>query len=294
MYYNSNKQVNDYYNSYKREMQELEAYEKQGRIQQLMKTLFFFIVLLLFGLASYYLYRYFNPHIAMSNHIEKTTLKEQNQLPPIIIREEELPTSPQLIAYQTEQMEYIQKNVTDTTKLSKVTRSSNIITEKTTNISPKDIALIVQIIMAQMKTQKEPSLEEQLETVEKTKFTQKKLKESNHYNKVILNNNQVEVEANTDIENRALVELTNKMNHLLEEPVEDKVATKYSTSIKKEIAYRENEMRVIVVKKGDTLSRIAKKAYGDYNAYPKIFSANPEIIKNPDQIYEGMRLRIPS
>ena len=53
-------------------------------------------------------------------------------------------------------------------------------------------------------------------------------------------------------------------------------------------------MCVIVVKKGDTLSRIAKRAYGDYNAYPKIFSANPEIIKNPDQIYEGMRFRIPS
>ena len=292
MYYNSNKQANDYYNSYKREMQELEAYEKQGKIQQLMKILFFFIVLFLFGLASYYLYKYFNPTIETTHKIEKTTLKQQSQLPSIIISEEELPQSPQLIAYQKEQMKNIQKNATDTTKLPKVAKSVNTTAEEAKNITQKDIALIVQIIMAQMNTQQEPSLEEQLTAVESTKFTQKQLKESNHYNKVILNNNQIK--ADESIQNKELVELSNNMNHILEEPIEDKVATEYSTSIKKEVAYRENEMRVIVVKKGDTLSRIAKKAYGDYNAYPKIFSANPEIIKNPDQIFEGMRLRIPA
>lgn len=292
MYYNSNKHANDYYNSYKREMQELEAYEKQGKIQQLMKILFFFIVLFLLGLASYYLYRYFNPNIETTHKIEKTTLKQQSQLPAIIISEEELPQSPQLIAYQKEQIKHIQENATDTTKLPKVDKSINTTVEETKNISQKDIALIVQIIMAQMNTKKELSLEKQLATVESTKFTPKQLKESNHYNKVILNNNQVE--ADETVQNSELVKLTNNMNHILEEPVADKIATDYSTSIKKEVAFRENEMRVIVVKKGDTLSRIAKKAYGDYNAYPKIFSANPEIIKNPDQIFEGMRLRIPA
>ena len=292
MYYNSNKQTNDYYNSYKREMQELEAYEQQGKVQQLIKILFFFIVLFLLGLASYYLYRYFNPNIETTHKIERTILKQQTQIPYVIISEGELPQSPQLIAYQKEQMEHIQENATDTTKLPKVDKSIHTTAEKTTNISQKDIALIVQIIMAQMNTQKELSLEKQLATVESTKFIPKQLKESNHYNKVILNNNQIE--ADKSIQNSALVELSNNMNRILEEPVEDKIATDYSTSIKKEVAFRENEMRVIVVKKGDTLSRIAKKAYGDYNAYPKIFSANPEIIKNPDQIFEGMRLRIPA
>ncbi len=292
MYYNSNKQANDYYNSYKREMQELEAYEKQDKIQQLIKIIFFFSVVLLLGLASYYLYRYFNTYIESTHKIEKTTLREPNQLQPIIISEEELPQSPQLIAYQKEQMKHIQENATDTKKSTKVDENINTTVDKTTNISKKDIALIVQIIMTQMNTQKEVSLEKQLKAVESTKFVQKDLKESNHYNKVILNSNQPK--SNENIQNSELVELTNSMNRILEERVEDKVDTKYSTSIKKEVADRENEMRVIVVKKGDTLSRIAKRAYGDYNAYPKIFSANPEIIKNPDQIFEGMRLRIPS
>ena len=273
MYYHSNQQTNDYYNSYKREMQELHAYEKQGKIQQLMKIFFGVVVLFLLGLANYYLYKYFNPDMEMTHKIEKDTLRQKRQLPSIIISEEELPKSPQLIAYQRENSTHIQ--------------------EQTTNISKKDITLIVQIIMKEIHKQKELSLEEQLMAVESTDFTPKQLKENNYYNKVILNENPKEDDKN--IQNSSLVELTNQINHVLdEEPVEDKVATEYSNAIKKEIAYRENEMRVIVVKKGDTLSRIAKRAYGRYNDYRKIFSANPEIIKNPNQIYEGMRLRIPS
>ena len=284
MYYNSNKQTNDYYNSYKREMQELEAYEKQGKVQRLMKIIFLITVLLLSILASYYLYKYFNPDVQTIQKTESTIAKQKSKLPAITINEKELPQSPQLIAYQIEQMNDIQENATDTTKVHKV--------ERTTNISQKDIALIVQIILAQMNTKQKPSLEEQLTAVESTKFPQKQLKESNHYNKVIINNNKIA--SNKTIQNSYLVELTNDLNHILEEPVEDKVETKYSTSIEEEVAYRKNEMRIIIVKKGDTLSRIAKRAYGNYSDYKKILSANPEIIKNPNQIFEGMKLRIPS
>ena len=53
-------------------------------------------------------------------------------------------------------------------------------------------------------------------------------------------------------------------------------------------------MPIIILQKGDTLSRIAKKAYGDHSHYRKILTANPEIIKNPDQIFVGQRIRIPS
>ena len=284
MYYNSNKQANDYYNSYKREMQELEAYEKQKKIQKLIKITFLFTIALLLGLASYYLYRYFTANMEFTHKIERTTLKKSSHIKPIVISEEELPKSPQLIAYQKEQMKHIQENATDTKESTQE--------EKIINISKKDIALIVQIIMEQMNTQKEAPLEKQLKAVESTKFVKKDLKDSNHYNKVILNSSQPK--SDETIQNSELVELTNNMNHILEEEVEDKVDTQYSTSIKQEVVYRENEMRVIVVKKGDTLSRIAKRAYGNSNDYPKIFSANPEIIKNPDQIYVGMRLRIPS
>jgi nucleoid-associated protein YgaU len=47
------------------------------------------------------------------------------------------------------------------------------------------------------------------------------------------------------------------------------------------------------VKSGDNLSKIAKHFYGDANKYPKIFEANKPMLKDPDEIYPGQRLRIP-
>jgi nucleoid-associated protein YgaU len=44
---------------------------------------------------------------------------------------------------------------------------------------------------------------------------------------------------------------------------------------------------------GDTLWAIAKKFYGNGNLYMKIFEANREVIKDPDKIYVGQKIRIP-
>jgi nucleoid-associated protein YgaU len=44
---------------------------------------------------------------------------------------------------------------------------------------------------------------------------------------------------------------------------------------------------------GDNLSKIAKKFYGDANKYMKIFEANKDQLKNPDQIKVGQKLKIP-
>jgi len=48
------------------------------------------------------------------------------------------------------------------------------------------------------------------------------------------------------------------------------------------------------VKSGDTLSKIAKEAYGDANAYMKIFEANKPMLSDPNKIYPGQMLRIPA
>ena len=47
------------------------------------------------------------------------------------------------------------------------------------------------------------------------------------------------------------------------------------------------------VVKGDTLSGISKKHYGNANKYMAIFEANKPMLKNPDKIYPGQLLRIP-
>jgi uncharacterized protein YidB (DUF937 family) len=48
-----------------------------------------------------------------------------------------------------------------------------------------------------------------------------------------------------------------------------------------------------VVVAGDSLSKIAKRLYGDANQWKRIFEANRDRIKDPDLIQPGWKLRIP-
>ena len=48
-----------------------------------------------------------------------------------------------------------------------------------------------------------------------------------------------------------------------------------------------------IIKKGDTLSAIAKQFYGKASDYPKIFEANREVIKDANLIFPGQKIRIP-
>lgn len=47
------------------------------------------------------------------------------------------------------------------------------------------------------------------------------------------------------------------------------------------------------VKKGDTLSAIAKTTMGKASLYTEIFEANKPMLSHPDKIYPGQMLRIP-
>ena len=44
---------------------------------------------------------------------------------------------------------------------------------------------------------------------------------------------------------------------------------------------------------GDTLSKIAKREYGDAGQWKRIYEANKDTIKNPDLIYPGQTFKIP-
>ena len=55
----------------------------------------------------------------------------------------------------------------------------------------------------------------------------------------------------------------------------------------------EPEAQFYEVKKGDSLSKIAKQFYGNAMKYPVIFEANKPMLKDPDLIYPGQVLRIP-
>ena len=47
------------------------------------------------------------------------------------------------------------------------------------------------------------------------------------------------------------------------------------------------------VQGGDSLSKIAKRHYGDPMKYMEIFNANKDILKDPNMIHPGQKLRIP-
>lgn len=48
-----------------------------------------------------------------------------------------------------------------------------------------------------------------------------------------------------------------------------------------------------VVQKGDSLWKIAEKAYGNGSKYTKIVEVNREVIKDADKIFPGQKIRIP-
>lgn len=55
----------------------------------------------------------------------------------------------------------------------------------------------------------------------------------------------------------------------------------------------EARVEYYVIQKGDTLWAIATRYLGTGNRYPEIFEANREVIKDPDLIYPGQKIRIP-
>lgn len=55
----------------------------------------------------------------------------------------------------------------------------------------------------------------------------------------------------------------------------------------------EPEAKFYTVVAGDNLSKIAKTEYGDANKYMVIFEANKPMLKDPNKIYPGQKLRIP-
>lgn len=61
-----------------------------------------------------------------------------------------------------------------------------------------------------------------------------------------------------------------------------------------QVANPQPEGQYYDVKSGDSLSKIAKQFYGDANKYNLIFEANKPMLKDPDEIYPGQKLRIPA
>ena len=296
MYYTSNQSSNDYYSSYKKNMQE---YPEPNSIRKIIKIGFIILFFSLFSVVIVYLFNYFSTETTDPIFSSKETTKvilsenelsEETILEKIELTGKELPQSKQLRESTSQSIAQIQLNATD--ELNPKTKAiiSNKVSKMTesVNINPKDIALIVEIIMTQMNNNSEATLEEQLRNAQNQTMVKQNLKDVNHYNKIVIN-------SKNEQENPSeLMQLRNNLNNVMNESSQKNRSSDYSKAIEKEISVRSNEMKIIVVQKGDTLSKLAQKAYGRKEDYLKIFIANPEVLKNPNEIFIGQKLRIPS
>jgi nucleoid-associated protein YgaU len=52
-------------------------------------------------------------------------------------------------------------------------------------------------------------------------------------------------------------------------------------------------VKIYEVVAGDSLSKIARREYGNANEWKRIFEANRDVLKDPDKIFPGQKLKIP-
>lgn len=80
-----------------------------------------------------------------------------------------------------------------------------------------------------------------------------------------------------------------------EEPpgTEPTAAVESAANVESESAPTEASGRSYTVQSGDTLWNIAEQMYGDGSKYLKIFDANADLLKQPDQIFPDQELFIP-
>ena len=204
--------------------------------------------------------------------------------------------------------------------------AQNIVSERdaTKEMAPEDIANIVQMVMSQLNQkdkqseqtetpatnsndqEKDSQLMESLssakvdslssETIDSSSISKddnnkqaSKSSEDNTYNKIVVKSDSSGIDELSKLSN----EISDVIGSEDETDSKDSTVSGYTQSITKEVETRQKEMRYIIVRKGDTLGKIAKRAYGNVMDFKKIYKANPELLRRPDRIYIGQKLRIP-
>lgn len=111
---------------------------------------------------------------------------------------------------------------------------------------------------------------------------------------VVLNNTETEtLTEHSKTDEQAL--LADEMNELLNESAMQN-QTSYEHAISKELEETNEESikgRIVLVKKGDTLSSLAKKYYGDSMAFHEIIANNKNISEESPTLYVGQKIHIP-
>jgi len=167
------------------------------------------------------------------------------------------------------------------------TATTDETTSSTEDNTNEDAALLNDLSNADVDNVKEQDIDlSALDNVQTDQEVKSNNKKTDTFNKVIIEKKEVATQDD-------LTKLYAKLNQIMKKDKSKVKSSNYVSNIKKETKVRSNAMRIITVRKGDTLSLIARRAYGDAMMYPKIFAANPDLIKNPNRIFPGQKLRVP-
>lgn len=309
-------EYNDYYR------QEVEGAEIGNADEEsgLMSKLIILLVLLALAIAGYFGYKAMNN--SSTNDIDtslqvsaESSLPQSVQGEPeeniAVIQEPTKEEKPELITVIEETKKEEPIKSVQSTVTSEVTRA--VSTQG--KMSPEEVAAVVAAVMKQMNQQKSLDTSTQSAAVKQDNALINELSNSDVDSvsaDLIKELENIDMNEHTQIDNSAkqidvynkvnmqdvsgadtLSQLSEQINSVLQESASNDKVTTYTQSLKSEVDVRKNEMRIIVVRKGDTLGKIAKRAYGNVMDYKKIHKANPELTR-PDRIYIGQKLRIPN
>lgn len=259
---------------------------------------------------------------------ETNNLSKKTTLQPEVSKQEvkeKVQTQEEVTEKSTEGTTNLQEEKATATNLSTVQEEVvKAVSTESTKMSPKEIADVVKAVIEQMNqkrektdvqtqtvTTKDGELMDKLSSSEVDSVSsdlEKSLNEMNIDENTHVNNTEKQIDVYNKVNvqdvkgSDTLSQLANQITDITNEAISQNVEEKdegqdkkinYTQNLKKEVVTRENEMRIIVVKKGDTLGKLAKRAYGNVMEYKKIYQANPEITR-PDRIYVGQKVRIPN
>jgi len=309
----------DYNDYYRQETQGAEITGSDEESSGVMGKLIALLVLIALAIGGYFGYKAMNAapeevdsslQISMEASLPQTTQKETAEEEVVVEEVKEETKTPEPVKEEAK-VSSVESVVAS--QIQKTISSDN------KKMSPNEVAAIVAAVMKQMNQQKDATTavpqsadtKKDVELMNKLSDTEvdsvsddliKELAnididENTHIDSSDNNKKQIDVYNKVNVQNTvgddALSQLSDEINSVINEGVGKNRAASYTANITKEVATRKNEMRIIVVKKGDTLGKIAQRAYGNMRDYKKIYRANPEVTR-PDRIYIGQKLRIPN
>ncbi len=264
-----------------------EAKEKKSFLGTIIRLLTILLLLGILFLGSVFGYRYLQKD---DKQVAKSDFQGEKQLQ----TEKTTLTKPTILKIQHQQKMYTQEEMEAIveTMIAKLAKEKKETVSQETKTPQKEEKNAEALLLASLASMEADHIQEITKNLNSENI--------NTESEVIQSNNAQPLDAHNQVTiftssyKNNVDEISQKIGQIVTDMKKRKhTPNTYANSLTKEISTRKDAMRILVVRKGDTLSKIAQRAYGSAIAYQRIYNANPNLINNPNKIYVGQKLRIP-